>query len=564
MLAIRVVFVVGLLALVACGGQERGEALVVALSGDLPVWNPYVGADAAGAPVLDLVYPRLVRERPPGSSPPFAPHLARRWELSADGLRLTFHLRPDARWSDGRGITCEDVRFTLEVQRSEALAWPGVETKRRIDRIECPDPSTAVFVFGQVSPHPVMDANDDAIIPRVFGEVPLEDWSSTDWSARLVTAGPYRLLRGASAAEAILEADPLFWDAEHVRVPRILLRVFADRERAAAALLAGEVDVLPELPATLAEQVAHSPVTRLVDLPGWSWTFIAWNTLEPSAYTADRRKRGCSGDAPCPESVSNIRRLRHDHSHPILADPRVRRALTLASDREDLVRELWAGHARPAVSPVISALGPAHDPSALLPFDPAAAAALLEEAGWHRSAPGETRKKGARELELHVIVNADNRRRRDALERIGANLALVGVRLIPEPLPRRGFVARARDKAFDGACLGWRAGTRIEPWTILHSRAAPSRGYNLGSWSTADSDRLLDEIRGTLDPRTALPLLHRWQRIFREQQPYTPLYEERLLIGLSRRIVEARPDALDPLAEVWTWRLESAPGRARR
>lgn len=562
--ALAAALLLGLFLSVACGGGRQGEPLVVALSGDLPIWNPYVDSDAAGAPVLDLVFPRLVHERPPGSSPEFAPYLAQRWELSEDGLRLTFHLRQDARWSDGTPIDCEDVRFTLEVQRSEALAWPGIDTKRNIESVECPDPATAVFLFRKPSPHPVMDANDDAIVPRAFAGIPFEKWSSTDWSARLVTAGPYRVLPVASPAEAILERDPLFWDAGQVRVPRVVIRVYADRERAAAALLAGEVDLLADLPPAMAEQVARSPATRLVDLPGWSWSFVAWNTLEPGAYLADRRARGCGGDAPCPESPADIHRLRREHPHPILADPRVRRALTLASDREDLVNELWAGHARPAASPIVSALGPAHDPTVLLPFDPAAAEALLEQAGWHRSAPGQVREKAGRDLELRVIVNADNRRRRDALERIAANLKLVGVRLTEEPLPRREFVARARDKAFDGACLGWRAGTRIEPWTILHSRAAPSRGYNLGSWSTPASDQLLDEIRETLDARSALPLLRRWQQIFKQQQPYTPLYEERSLIGLSRRVTEARSNALDPLAEIWTWRVEPAPGRTRR
>ena len=118
----------------------RGGDLVVALLGDVDSWNPYTAQDSTSAGILDLLYPRLLLETGfPDGTTSFEPWLASSWQFSPDRLRLTFHLRPESRWSDGAPVTCEDVRFTYEIQVSEELAWPGAFLKERIRGVDWPD-----------------------------------------------------------------------------------------------------------------------------------------------------------------------------------------------------------------------------------------------------------------------------------------------------------------------------------------------------------------------------------------------------------------------------------------
>ncbi len=100
---------------------------------------------------------------------------------------------------------------------------------------------------------------------------------------------------------------------------------------------------------------------------------------------------------------------------------------------------------------------------------------------------------------------------------------------------------------------GWSAGTRIQPWNHLHTNAAVNRGNNLVSWSTPESDALLDRAAGAADRKDARPLWREWQALYREEQPITILYEERRLIGLNARVRGPAPPFLDPYQNLHEW-----------
>ena len=536
-------------------GPTHGGTLVVAVLADVDSWNPYTTHDATSAAIVDLLFPRLVHETGSG----FDPWLASSWEFSADRLTLTFHLQPDAVWSDGAPVRCDDVAFTYRAQMSDELAWPGMFIKQRIEDVDCPDAHTAVFRFTEAYPDQLIDVNDNAIVPAVYDEVPLADWPSTVWEDRIVTSGPFRLAQVRPGQEAVLERDAAWWGEANAPIDRVVFRIYPEATGALPRLLDGEVDMLSGVPPLRAADVRSDEALRLLELPSLSYTFLGWNVLERGAYLADRRARGCSADTPCSEQPAAITRLQREHPHPVLADPNVRTALTLGIDRQDIVDGLWAGHARVGSSPVVSALW-AHDPATALPFDPQRAATLLDAAGWRDDNGDGVRERGDRRLELGVIVNAENRLRRDALERVVASLAGIGVRLVPEPLPRREFVTRARDKDFDVALSGWSAGTRVQPQNHLHTRSAANRGNNLGSWSTPASDERLDAAAAAVDRDAALAMWHEWQQIFKREQPITILYEERRLVGLSGRVRGPDPPFLDPFQKIHEWWLVDAAG----
>jgi len=538
---------------VASDRPVNGGTLVIGMSGDVDSWNPYTTHDATASNVVDLLYPRLVLETGSGrEGSSFEPWLAESWDFSSDRLQLTFHLRPNAMWSDGVPVTCDDVRFTYEAQLNEPLAWPGVFVKQKIEGVDCPDEHTAVFRFREAYPDQILDANDNAIVPAAYRNVPFEEWSSTAWEDRIVTCGPYRLEAVRPGQEAVLERDPTWWGDPGSHLDRLVLRIYPEATGAFPRFMEGEVDLLTRVPPLRAGEVDDRDDLKLLELPSLSYTFLGWNLLHPRAYLDDREARGCRESRDCRDDVDDIVRLQRERPHPVLSDPAVRRAIGLAVDRQDLVEGLWAGHALVGTSPVVSALW-AHDPATALPFDPARAARLLDERGWSDVDGDGVRERDGVDLELGVIVNSENTIRRDALDRVAAGLLRMGVRLVPEPLPRSEFVARARDKNFDVVLSGWWAGTRVQPQNHLHTRAAINRGNNLVSWSTPASDELLDAAAAATDRNEAMPLWEEWQAIFREAQPLTILYEERRLLGMRDRIRGPAPSFLDPFQNIHRW-----------
>src|SRR5262245_29504062 len=361
----------------AADAPERGGTLVTVLRGDVDSWNPYATADPSDAALLELLYPRLAREGVSG----LEPWLASSWETSSDGLSISFHLRPDAAWSSGAPVTCDDVRFTWQAQVSDALDWPRAALKRRIRRVECADARTAVFRFAKRYADQMQDATDGPIVPKEYGYVPLEEWGNTAWERRMITCGPFRLASVTAGKEAVLRRDPRWWGATEVLLDRVVFRSYPDADAGFARFLDGEIDVFPGVPPLRDGEVRNRAGLALVEAPALSYTYLGWNVLEPGAYLADRRRRVCDVGRACPEGVADILRLRKDHPHPILSDSRVRRALSLAIDRASVVDRLWGGHATIGASPIVSALW-AHEPAAALPYDRENARALLAEAGW--------------------------------------------------------------------------------------------------------------------------------------------------------------------------------------
>lgn len=528
---------------------QRGGAIVVAIPADVATWNPYGSASGSGEAALELLYPRLVREVwADGRLTGFEPSLASSWDLPPDRSTITFRLRSGASWSNGAPVTCEDVRFTRESKDSEALSVYAPFEEKRVRAVLCPDPHTVVFRFAPGRPGQILDVNDP-IVPAAYGYVPLESWIDTEWERRMITCGPFRLASVLPGKEAVLVRDLKWWGADEVPADRVVLRVFPDASAAFDRFLDGEIDVLPGVPPLRAAEARDRSDLSLVELPSLAYTAVGWNLLEPEAYLLDRRARGCDVGRSCGEDVEDIARLLDQHPHPILSDTRVRRALSLAIDRGQMVERLWAGHALAGSSPIVSAL-PAHDPETALPYQSSDAVALLKSAGW-RAGKDDVLERSGKPLELHVLVNEDDPVRRETLTLLASDLARIGVRIVPEALPRGELTSRARFKSFDGILGGHVASERVGVASILHARAAVQRGDNLTAWSTPASNALLDRAEKASTPEEAVPLWKEWQRIFRQEQPYAILYEERTLVGLGARVRGPKPTGLDPFAELY-------------
>lgn len=534
----------------------RGGKLVIAVRGDVGALNPYVAADATTSNIVDLLYPRLFHEQLGSGVGRFAPALASGWSWQPDGRTLHLTLQPQARWSDGRPLTCDDLVYTLGVRHSDRTGWSGAREARAVEAVRCLDPHSAEIRFASRRADALALLNDNALVSANYRSIPLEQWRAIVWPERAIGAGPFRIGAFRAGQELVLHRDPTWWGSAPAAVDEVVFRIFPDDTLAFQAFLSGEVDLVERLPLTRLAEVTARPGRSVYEVPSLAVTQIVWNQLAPNAYRRDRAERGCAAERGCHESPADLERLRRTAPHPLLIDRRVRRALMLALDRQDLVDGLLQGKGRVGTSPVVSSLW-AHDHQPPERFDPQAAAALLQEAGWMRSNPAGVRQRAGRPLRIELLVNAESAVRRDVAERCRSMLALVGVDLVIEAVPRSEYALRAREKAFDALLIGWRAGTRLS--TDLTLQDAVDLGPNMGSWSTDRSEQLLQQAMSAPDEATARPLWVAWQALFRQEQPLTVLYEEPNLIGINARVVGATPSALNPYDNLSSWWIDPSP-----
>jgi peptide/nickel transport system substrate-binding protein len=479
---------------------------------DVDAWNEAVSAQSFAANLHRRLFLRLAREKGDAglTAASFEPELATSWTVAEDHRSLTFHLR-EATWSDGAPLTAEDVRFTWQAQTNADVAWVGADSKADVKDVTVGDPRTVTFHFDRVTPFQFAHAVEGGILPRhVFGKVPFKEWRTHDWSKEPIASGPFVLQSHAPGQEIVLVRNPKAPEPVPL-LEKVVIRIVPDVGSLLTQVLAGEIDYVEGIPPREGARVKATPGVSLLAFDYPMVDYLGWNGAKPP-----------------------------------LDDPEVRRALTLAIDRQALVDELLAGFGKVAAGPLPSFFPGASPALAPWPYDPAQAQSILESKGF---GPGK------KPLSLEVVTNQGNRVREEALVRLQAQLAKMNVQLVPRPLEMATLRTRVSKGEFDAWLAGWRWAGAPDLSSNFRSDARPPAGGNAVSYASADADAALAAAAAASDWSGAEAALARVQEILHRDQPVTFLWEAQRLAAVRARVhgaaVTVSSDPLQWLATAW-------------
>jgi peptide/nickel transport system substrate-binding protein len=330
--------------------QPAGE-LRIAMAG-IGIMRPIPWQETAfGKGYLTLLYDFLVGTNPDGSLST-ANGVAERWDASPDGKTWTFHLRKGVTFHDGTELTAEDAKWSLEmVTKPESIAGFAARLRGTIGEIEVKDPYTlvirtkdpAIFLPQDLS---MAAGHEGAILPKQYYEKVGPD----GFAAKAIGSGPYRWIKGQAGTMIQLEAVDRHWAEGVPKFKHITYRVVPEESTRVAMLQTGEVDII----GISRERVAD---------------------LQARGFKAYVKERG---------SVMGCYFHQQWEDVPV-ADTRVRQALNLAINREEIVKFIFAGQARlMAMYPLGSfAIAAGADPELQpYPYDPEKARQLLKDAGY--------------------------------------------------------------------------------------------------------------------------------------------------------------------------------------
>jgi len=494
---------------------RSGGTVVIGSISDVDSWNEYISRQAFTHGLLHRIYLRLAVEGGDGSGreDDFSALLAHSWSFSQDGRRLTFALR-DATWSDGVPITASDVRFTWRAQTSEHVPWIAAESKRRIQDVIVEDANTVTFVFDAPYPHQLADAVEGGIVPEhLFGAIPFVDWATHDWTRERVASGPFMLSRHLPGDEIVMVRNPRYF-GDGPYLDRVVVKVIPDIDNLLTQVRTGHIDYIEGVTPRDAEHLRSDPNLTLIpfDRPGYD--FIGWNG-----------------------------------SRPPFDDPEMRRAMTLAIDRESLVDDLLYGYGKVSSGPLLSAWRSAGDATDIWSFDPDEARRLLRDHGW-RTRDKQGRETDGRILEIELLTNSGNRLREAMLLKIQDQLSRVGVEVSVATVEMRNLRQRAAAGDYDGYLGGWIYSIKdLRP--VFDSEFTYPDGANVVFYSSDEVDHLFDEIDDAGDWNSLDSLLRKLQTRIYSDQPYTFLYESKKLAVHGPRVRGARIDTpSDPLAQL--------------
>jgi peptide/nickel transport system substrate-binding protein len=468
----------------AVGETTKKRDLVVLQPSDITALDPHGTIHTSDMAVKFNLFDTLVRRHPDGS---LHPALATAWKRPAPAV-WEFTLRQGVQWHDGTRFTSIDAKYSLD--RTYDATVKATRLNRffdRIDRTEAPDPGTLVIHTKEPDPLiPAKLAYCGQIVPWAY----IDRVGFTVFNERPVGTGPLRFVSWAQGDRCVLAANPDYWDGR-LDLDRVVVQPVPEPAARVAALLRGEADLITQLPPDHAEPVATRPTTWVA-----SALYAGLYVLLVNVW------------------VSPLNNLL------------VRQALSLAIDREAIVKEVWRGRGVVPNGPIPR--GDDHYAPGLppLPYDPTGARDRLRRAGY-RGEPVV--------LETTVGFIANDK---PMTEMIAEMWEDIGVKVVVEVIDNDVRLRKYRQQTFKGLAWSDPTSTTREPDGMMGRLLGPGTPHDY--WRHPEFDRLAIAARIAADQDVRDDAYRKMTAMFLKHTPWIVVLQPYEEYGL-RRYVEFTP-----------------------
>jgi peptide/nickel transport system substrate-binding protein len=421
------------------------------------------------------------------------------------GIRLTYTLRPEARWGDGVPVTTKDVLFTHEVGKDPQSGVTDADLFHRIIRIDAQDDKTFTVEMSKLAFDFASALDDFAALPEHLERAAFRDPAQyqnrtlydSDPTNPGLYFGPYRITEVESGSHVVLERNPTWW-GKPPAFRRVVVWTIENSAALEANLLAGGIDMV-------AGEIGFSVDQALIFEKQHGHDYDI--TYKPTLIYAHI---DCNLD------------------NPILADKRVRQALMYGIDRTAISKKLYDGRQIVADSfvPPLDWVYSKDVPR--YAFDPRKARGLLDAAGWRGD--GIRRNAAGDPLTLELVFGAGNHGLQLVTEVAQSQWRDVGIDVqLKMETPRTLFGQTLRFRKFDLALYSWVSAPENDPVTTLRSDEIPTEkngfsGQNNPGFRNAEADRLVNAIEINLDRQSRAEEWRALQALYADELPALPMF----------------------------------------
>lgn len=486
-------------------GADRpaGGAYVTASIGDAVNLMPFLHTDTASGSVTGLVFSGLTKA---DKNLEIVGDLAECWEVSEDGTEIKFFLRRGVRWHDGAPLTSRDVKFTFEAMLDPENACPYAASYMDIERIEAPDDHTVVFKYSR--PYaPALSKLGAAIIPEHL--LKGEDLRESPFKRDPLGCGPYVFKKWKTDQHIILEANDDYFE-HRPNIGRYVSRVIPDQAVQFLELVTGGIDNM--------------------SLNSYQY-FYRTNT---ERFKADFNKYKYLSRA--------YTYVGYNLNDPLFKDKRVRKALSYALDKNEIIKGVLFGLGEPCTGPFFKETPYYNHDAEDYAYDKEKALALLKEAGWRDTDRDGILDKDGLDFKFTIITNQGNKEREDIATLIQRQWRELGidaeVRIIAWAAFLREFIDK---KNFQAVILGWTLPLDPDCYVVWHSESSKKGGLNFISYRNGEVDALIEEGRRTFDKKRRVEIYGRIHEIIADEAPYTFLYFPYARVAISKRFGGIEP-----------------------
>lgn len=467
-------------------GPTYGDILVDGSIGDASNLIPLLATDSTSHDIAAMIYNGLVKY---DKDLNIVGDLADSWDVSPDGLVITFHLRKTVRWHDGHPFTANDVFFTYKTTIDPKTPTAYAGDFLRVKKAEVLNPHTFRVTYDRPFA-PALSSWSVAILPRhlLLGK----DISKSPLSRHPVGTGPYKFKEWVNGQKIVLLSNHDYFEGR-AYIDGYIMRIIPDMATMFLELRAGSLDRMGLTPLQYTRQTESNLFRenfRKYRYLSFSYTYLGYNLKKP-----------------------------------LFADKRVRQAISYAINKEEIIQGILLGLGKPATGPFKPGTWAYNQNVTTFSYNPRKSRELLAEAGWKDTKANGVLEKDGQPFIFEIITNQGNEVRAKCAEIIQKRLAEIGITVKIRVLEWAAFVNDFINKRkFDATILGWTIPLDPDLYDVWHSSKIAPEELNFISYKNSEVDLLLEKGRSTFDQKERKKYYDRIQEILAEEQPYTFLY----------------------------------------
>jgi len=531
-----------------CSGPENSkkQRIVIGIQSDVQTISPIYAFNIIEGHLIDLLFLKPAMEIWNDSLGviEFAPMLAEKWEWNADSSSITLYLRNNIYWSDGDPVTADDIIFSFDIYSD-----PKVESRflgqfinfNTIDGLQIDidktfnviSPRVLTINFKEGASPSLMDINLEIVPKHIWSEYSREEISQAKTNFEPVTSGPFKLTKWERESQISLEIDSSSFLFNPENINEIIFKVIPDYKSRITQLKTGAIDLLDNVKSEDAAELKSFDELKVVSLRGRDYDYIGWNHIDPKEYQKSKI-------AP----------------NKIFSSPQIRKALTLAVNREEILQSFIGEFGEVCKGPVSPMFKIYFNDS--IPSDsyiPVKAKEILKQNGWSDTDNDGIVEKGDTEFKFDIYINSGNPRRSYVANVIKNNLKAMGVEANIQVIETSTFVDGLRNRNYDAWLAGWTIPIPIDLNPFWNSNQ--ETGFlNFSTYKNTELDKFLIRLQERLPESEKTLIYKKIQKIIYNDEPVTFLYWFDNIVAYNQRITKIKFSMLGLVKNAWEWKVD--------
>ena len=479
--------------------SQAGGTLIDAMTGEPSGLISMIAGESASSAVTANIFNKLLKY---DKNLDLEGELAQSWQVSPDSKTITFTLKPNLKWADGKPLTSADVLWTWQSVTDEKTGSPYASDFQLVKKAEAPDALTFSVTYAQAYA-PALDSWAGLqVLPKHLLQG--KDLHTTAFARNPVGSSYYKLDKWTHGENLKLSrnASSVLGPA---KIDHLISRIIPDNSAQFLELMAGNIDSMGLDPIKYSRIIPARPELKqtlaLYKELGNSYTYLGFNL-----------------------------------KHKPFDDKRVRQAINYAIDKQEIIDGVYLGLGINIASPYKP--GTRWSNPALKPYgyDPTKAKALLKEAGFADTDGDGIVELNGKPFSFEIVTNQNKEREKSAVL-IQRRLMEVGIKVNIRAIEWASFISRfIKTGDFDVVLLGWGLGLDPDQFNIWHSSQQGGDKFNFIGYNNPAVDKLLEQGRVELDPDKRQKIYHEFAKVLLEDSPIVYLSAGYGLTAIHKRV----------------------------